>query len=209
MRSVLEPSAWAPSRSWGYDPIGVRSDVRNPVLVTWSDGKQVQRSIVSGVDGSEGARVGLRVAARLARKLGLRLVVVHVVQPQPTTRGLGPTAGELAALPLDTLLAGGESLVDRLLEEEGLSDAERRVSFGFAADRLADLADDEGAEVLVVGSRGRRGFKAACLGSVSADVISVARCPVLVVPPGVPSMPDGRTTSLAQTEDVPNSAAAR
>ena len=59
----------------------------------------------------------------------------------------------------------------------------RRVVFGFTADRLADLADDESAQLIVVGSRGRRGFKAAWLGSVSADLIGVARCPVLVVPP--------------------------
>ena len=115
----------------------------------------------------------------------MRLVVAHVVQPQPARTGLGPTATQLETLPLDTLRAGGEALVDRILEEERLGEAERRVVLGFPADRLADLADDEGAELIVVGSRGRRGFKAAWLGSVSADVIAVARRPVLVVPPGV------------------------
>ena len=41
------------------------------------------------------------------------------------------------------------------------------------------------AEMIVVGSRGRGAFKAAFLGSVSTSLIGVARCPVLVVPPGV------------------------
>ena len=80
--------------------------------------------------------------------------------------------------------AAGDALVDRILEEEQLGDVERRVVLGFAADRLADLADEESAELIVVGSRGRRGLKAALLGSVSAELIGVARCPVLVVPPG-------------------------
>lgn len=142
-------------------------------------------SILCGVDGSPGARAALRVAARLARQLEARLVVAHVVQPQPAARGLGPTAGQLAALPLDALSAAGRGLVDRIADEEQVGDAERRVVFGFAADRLADLADDEGAQLIVVGSRGRRGFKAAWLGSVSADLIGVAGCPVLVVPPAV------------------------
>jgi nucleotide-binding universal stress UspA family protein len=156
----------------------------------------LQRSVVCGVDGSDGARAALRVARRLAGELGHRLVVAHVVQPQPTATGFGPTASQLERLPLDTLLASGEALVDRILDEEQLSGVERRVVFGFAADRLADLADDEGAELIVVGSRGRRGFKAAWLGSVSADLIGVARCPVLVVPPGVASaIGEGPTTS--------------
>jgi nucleotide-binding universal stress UspA family protein len=55
---------------------------------------------------------------------------------------------------------------------------------GYPAERLADLADEEGAELIVVGSRGRGAFKAAFLGSVSTSLIGVARCPVLVVPPG-------------------------
>jgi nucleotide-binding universal stress UspA family protein len=39
--------------------------------------------------------------------------------------------------------------------------------------------------MIVVGSRGRGAFRAAFLGSVSSDLIGVARCPVLVVPKGV------------------------
>lgn len=166
--------------------------------MTSNNGNQLQRSVVAGVDGSDGARVALRVANRLADELGHRLVVVHVVQPQPTTTGFGPTASQLEHLPLDTLLASGEALVDRILDEEQLGEVERRVVFGFAADRLADLADDEDAELIVVGSRGRRGFKAAWLGSVSADLIAVARRPVLVVPPAVaPTIGEGPTISAA------------
>lgn len=177
--------------------------------MTLDDGKNCRCSIVCGVDGSDGALVALRAAARLARDLGLRLVVVHVVQPQQTARGPGPTAGELATLPLDTFLAVGRALVDRILDEERLGDAEGRVVLGFAADRLADVADDERAELIVVGSRGRRGFKAAWLGSVSADVIGVARCPVVVVPPGVAFATDGRPTSSGDTEGVLGTRAAR
>jgi nucleotide-binding universal stress UspA family protein len=165
---------------------------RDAVGVTSNAGN----SVVCGLDASAGARIALGVAARLADERGLRLVVVHVVQPQPSATGFGPTAGQLERLPLDALLAGGEALVDRILDEEQLSGVERRVLIGFPADSLADCADDVDAEFIVVGSRGRRGFKAAWLGSVSGDLIAVARRPVLVVPRasasanGSPSAPD-------------------
>ena len=139
-------------------------------------------SIVCGVDGSRDARIALRLAARLAERLGLRLVVAHVIQPPVAGPGLGPTARELTGLPVDALLDGGEAIVEQLLEAEQLGAVERRVVLGFPADRLADIADEEAAALIVVGSRGRGAFKAAFLGSVSTDLIGVARCPVLVLP---------------------------
>jgi len=78
----------------------------------------------------------------------------------------------------------GVRLLEQIAAEHGLGDAERRVIVGFPAERLADLADDEDAELIVVGSRGRGRFKAAFLGSVSNSLVGVARCPVLIVPPG-------------------------
>ena len=80
--------------------------------------------------------------------------------------------------------AVAKGLLTRLSAATGLERADRRVVTGYPAERLADLADEEGAELIVVGSRGRGAFKAAFLGSVSSSLIGVARCPVLVVPPG-------------------------
>ena len=79
----------------------------------------------------------------------------------------------------------GARLLERIAIAAGLGDVEQRVAVGLPAERLADLADDEHAEFIVVGSRGRGRFKAAFLGSVSNSLVGVARCPVLIVPPGV------------------------
>jgi nucleotide-binding universal stress UspA family protein len=187
---VIVPPASAdlPARAtrsdWSPDPIAAVGASDDDAVVTSSEGGDVTSSIVCGVDGSRDARVALRLAAQLASRLGLRLVVAHVVQPPAPAPGIGPTARQLMTAPVDALVAGGEALVNRILEEERLGAAERRVDLGFPADRLADVADEEAAALIVVGSRGRGAFKAALLGSVSADVIGVARCPVLVVPPG-------------------------
>jgi nucleotide-binding universal stress UspA family protein len=148
-----------------------------------NEGGEMVSSIVCGVDGSPEARAALRVAAELADRLDARLVAAHVVQPPAPMPGVGPTARGLAAISVDALLAGGTALLEQILEEAELPEASRRIVLGFTADRLADLADEEAAELIVVGSRGRGGLKAAFLGSVSTALIGVARCPVLVVPP--------------------------
>jgi nucleotide-binding universal stress UspA family protein len=149
-----------------------------------SSTERVSGSILCGVDGSDDARLALRAAARLSRELDLRLVVAHVVQTAVATPPGGLRFGAtMTPHPRDEL-ASGEALLDRVLAAEGLAGAERRVVYGFPPDSLADLADEEDAELIVVGSRGRGAFKAAFLGSVSSDLIGVARAPVLVVPPG-------------------------
>jgi len=143
----------------------------------------VTRAILCGVDDSRHARAALRVAAQLAGQLEARLLAVHVVHTGLASPELPPAHPLLVASALDAAVDGGEALLERILAEEHV-DAERQVVHGFAADRLADLADDVGAELIVVGSRGRGAFKSAVLGSVSRELIGVARRPVVVVPAG-------------------------
>ena len=147
-------------------------------------------SIVCGVDGSADSQAALDVAARLAERLEARLVLAHVAElalaPYAAVGRIGVTGIAPRAMTLatpDELEEAGARLLEQLAAEHGLRDAEQRVAVGFPAERLADLADDEDAELIVVGSRGRGRFKAAFLGSVSNSLVGVARCPVLIVPP--------------------------
>jgi nucleotide-binding universal stress UspA family protein len=108
--------------------------------------------------------------------------VPHAAAALMGARGLAPQP-----LPLTTTYdqeEAGEHLLEQVAKAAGRGDAERRVVVGVPAEALADLADDEDAELIVVGSRGRGSFRAAFLGSVSNSLVGVARCPVLVVPPG-------------------------
>jgi nucleotide-binding universal stress UspA family protein len=147
------------------------------------------RTIVCGVDGSHDSRAALNVAAGLAKRLGARLVLAHAVEhartPYEVTDPLGGLAPQVRVAARDnTEEEDGKRLLDRIAFQSGLKTARRRVVIGNPAERLAELADDEGAELIVVGSRGRGAFKAAFLGSVSNSLVGVARCPVLIVPPG-------------------------
>jgi nucleotide-binding universal stress UspA family protein len=155
-------------------------------------------SIVCGVDGSADSLAALELAARLASRLGIRLVVAHVAEPAAVPYAaaapFGGTAGHEAVMEeVELREQEGERLLEQVIAETGLVAAERRAAVGVPAERLADLADEEDAELLVVGSRGRGAFKSAFLGSVSNSLVGVARCPVVIVPPGA-------TATLDQAE---------
>jgi nucleotide-binding universal stress UspA family protein len=149
----------------------------------------VSASIVCGVDGSADSQAGLAVAARLAARLGLRLVVAHVQEPDyipyAAATPFGGAAGrEAVREEAESQEEAAELMLEQVVAAAGLSDAERRASVGVPAERLADLADEEDAELIVVGSRGRGAFRSAFLGSVSNSLVGIARCPVLIVPRG-------------------------
>jgi nucleotide-binding universal stress UspA family protein len=155
---------------------------------------EVDGSIVCGVDGSPDSQRALSVAAQFARRLGARLVVANVVAyvADPIVPGYAyaPMAHPARFAPpmtekrTDAEVEASEALLDRIVTQAGVDGAELRTMLGIPAERLAELADDEGADLIVVGSRGRGAFKAAFLGSVSNSLIGIARCPVLVVPRG-------------------------
>jgi nucleotide-binding universal stress UspA family protein len=145
-------------------------------------------AVVCGVDGSPDAQAALQVAARLAERLDLRLVVAHVAEPAfvpyAAAAPFGGSAGRDALTEeVESQEEAAERLLEQVLTPAGVV-AERRAAVGVPAERLAEIADEVDAELIVVGSRGRGAFKAAFLGSVSSSLVGVARCPVLIVPPG-------------------------
>jgi nucleotide-binding universal stress UspA family protein len=152
-------------------------------------------AIVCGVDGSPDSQRAVAVAAQLARRLSAKLILANVVAqvPDPVVPAYpyAPMARPATPAPpmserrTDPEMEASEAMLERIVSEVGLEGAELRTMLGIPAERLAELADDEGADLIVVGSRGRGAFKAAFLGSVSHSLIGIARCPVLVVPRGV------------------------
>lgn len=133
--------------------------------------------IVVGIDGSEPSRAALRVAVEQARLRGGTVDVVHAWMPsdahaQPKRfRDVGSDAGpqEAAERMLADVLSG---VPDDVGVESWLVE-------GPAVPALLERA--HGAELLVVGSRGRGGFEGLPLGSTSQQVASHASCAVLVV----------------------------
>jgi nucleotide-binding universal stress UspA family protein len=143
--------------------------------------------IVCCVDDSDGARVALKSAHRLAEALRLELVLLHV---EPTANLPGVSAAPAAHSRLVAEeVRDAEALLERLAHEEGVAGARRRVEVGRAADSILAVCTQEAAELAVLGSHGRRGVRAAVLGSVSAEVAAKAPCACLIVPPAAADRP--------------------
>ena len=139
----------------------------------------VPEKILVATDGSEQAARATRTAAELAGRLGAELHVIHVrevpVASHPEMRG--HTA----------LYERTEQGARELLEEEeerirasGATVARSHFRMGRPDVEILALAEETGAGMVVVGSRGLGGVKRALMGSVSDSVVH-AHCPVLVV----------------------------
>jgi len=136
--------------------------------------------IVVGVDGSETARAALVWAYDEARRRGATVDVVHAWHV-PYVGGLPYATAELhadvfeedARLILDNAVGSADATGIPAVERVLVHDSPGRALLGVA----------KGADLLVVGSRGRGGFTGLLLGSVSQQVVHHADCPVVVIPP--------------------------
>ncbi len=145
------------------------------------DAGPTERSrIVVGVDGSPAARAALEWAFGEAR---LRHVPVHAVCAYEEPLGLGAAAVASAGA-VDTLRTALERDAEAVLEEAAAG-APDGVAVTVDAVRggpgHALVAAAEGSSLLVVGSRGRGGFKSLLLGSVSEHCASRAGGVVVVI----------------------------
>jgi nucleotide-binding universal stress UspA family protein len=135
--------------------------------------------IVVGTDGSDRSRRAIRFALEEARLRDADLEVVHaipepymivdpVISPPPPREGLREAGLELVERSMSGLPTQGVTI-------------EPIAAFGNPSQVLCEVA--QGADLLVVATRGLGGFRGLLLGSVTQQVVAHASCPVLVVVP--------------------------
>jgi nucleotide-binding universal stress UspA family protein len=136
--------------------------------------------VLLAYDGSPGADQAVALAAAIAWPAGSLVRVISVTEPPPLlTAGLviGESAGRSDALAAE-LVGHHEEQVSRVIRR--LPGAEGAVRHGRAATVLVDEAAAFRPDVMIVGSRGHGPIKSLLLGSVSAELVDHAPCPVLV-----------------------------
>ena len=146
--------------------------------------------ILLATDGSEDAAFAARTAVNLANKTGSELHVVYVEEVPRRLSTSEPTSLEGLIDPEfeERMRQQAQSAASQFLEEQiqkikeaGGEIAQAHPRLGRPYAEIVQLAEEQDAGIVVVGSTGQGGLRRALLGSVSESVVRHARCPVLVV----------------------------
>ncbi len=136
------------------------------------------KKILWATDGSESADRALELAKELASQEGASLLVVHTVE-----HSVGRMGGQETRVDEDERQAKiAKQIAD--LSATGMNAESKTVQGGGAgsAHAIAEVAREEGADLIVMGTRGHTALGGLLLGSVTQRMLHIAPCPVLVVP---------------------------
>ncbi len=136
------------------------------------------RKIMVATGGSLWSTRAVEYAADLARELDAQLCILHVVTSPSLISEL------LASVPFDKEL---KEKGERVLEDAAVLARGKGVGCktllktGSVAENIVIAAAEEGADLLVLGSRGDKGLSRGGLGSIASKVAATAPCPVLIM----------------------------
>lgn len=141
--------------------------------------------ILVAVDFSKDSEAALAWASNYARLTGATLLVFHVVHDPATSPGFYRRMGEDWLRPM---IEVAEEMMAEFLtamreahpDLETIQTVGTRLVSGLPAGRIVEAADQVGAPVIVVGSRGRTGLPHILLGSVAERVAQTATVPVVI-----------------------------
>lgn len=142
------------------------------------------RNILVGVDGSETSLRGLSEAIRLAKATGAQLLLVHVLNTLILDTEIASTAYYQALA--DEIRSSGLKVLAhaaRVAREAGASFEQKMVekAGAHAWKEIVAQANDWHADVIVLGTHGRRGLKRLVMGSDAELVVRHSPVPVLLV----------------------------
>jgi nucleotide-binding universal stress UspA family protein len=141
-------------------------------------------SIVVGTDGSDTAQEAVRQATELAQRLGSSIDLVSAYEPVPKAR----LREERREVPGDLeWMVNPREDVDATLSDAAEHiraagvEVETYAREGDPADAILDVAEEERADLIVVGNKGMTGAKRFLLGSVPNKVSHHAPCSVMII----------------------------
>jgi nucleotide-binding universal stress UspA family protein len=138
-------------------------------------------NILVPTDFSETAARALDYATALAAKLGARIHVVHVIGIPAL--GVPELGIALTSVTIGSLVRDNQAALDRLVDsrrnQATFGDVLLRT--GDPRDMILQAANEVHADLIVIGTHGRRGLARALLGSVAEGIVRTAPCPVVTV----------------------------
>ncbi|MHB1291671.1 MAG: universal stress protein [Sulfuricella sp.] len=143
------------------------------------------RNILVAVDGSHTSDIALQEAIKLANEVQARLRIVHAVDTVNLNRDVEfPNPAEI----LDVMVKSGEEILRKaegVAREAGIQTETRLIEIDTLGRRIPEVIAEEAeswpADLVVIGTHGRRGISHLFLGSVAEGVVRVGTKPVLLI----------------------------
>jgi nucleotide-binding universal stress UspA family protein len=145
-------------------------------------------TVVCGVTESPEGKSAAELAHALGARLGLRLILVHVIDgvPRGTEESLGARQRQ----------NGAERMLDAIARDIG-NGTEKRIVVGPRAETLAQVAAEEGADLIVLGSRPAGVGKRKLRCTLAREIEAETPVPVVVAPPATRKRSDHRLAAAA------------
>ena len=138
--------------------------------------------ILVAVDGSQASMDAADQAIEMARKYNSELIALHVILSDTTIFGTNPPQH------IDEIKQQAQQYLDKIKQKLPNQDGNNKIqmrteliSSATAVAGIVGFAEKENVDLIVIGTRGRSGFKRLLLGSVASGVVNYAHCPVMVV----------------------------
>jgi len=139
-------------------------------------------TILFANDFSEGSDYAFDYAMSLATKYSAKLVIVHVINEPVDLRGF--YVPHISFENLEKEIAdGAEKMLDKFCSDhlKEFSNYEKFVLSGIPYDEIIRKADECGADLIIMGTHGRKGMDHILFGSTAERVVRGARIPVMTV----------------------------
>lgn len=150
------------------------------------------KKILIALDYSEATNRVVNAGTKLAKAFGADVVLVHVLSEVTYYSSLNysPIIGFDSFSNMDIVQTSAiedvrnaaRQFLEKVREQEGLANAEVVVSEGDFADEILKTAEENNAEVIVMGSHSRRGIDKILMGSVAEKVLHKSEVPVYIIP---------------------------
>ena len=145
--------------------------------------------VLAAIDGSELSIDAADYAVLIAKQNNAQLIALHVIRSEEAyqyasnlTEVVTPTSVDSM---VQTVKQDSQKWFDTIEQKSNANNVQVKtdimVSPNSTAGTIVDYAEREGIDLIVMGTRGRSGFKKLLLGSTASDVIAYAHCLVMII----------------------------
>jgi len=135
--------------------------------------------ILVPTDFSESAEQALDYAVALAGTLGAKIYLLNAIGIP--SLGVPELGIAVTSTMMESTLKANQAELDRLATRRSPATIEIVLRTGDARDAIVDVANELHADLIVMGTHGRRGVRRALIGSIAEGVVRAAPCPVLTI----------------------------